>query len=151
LHAVLTRNPGLRGVLFDREPVLGHHRLGDPAIAGRWETAAGDFYASVPGGADVYLLKRILHDKSDEECRAVLRTIRRAMTVGARLLVIDPVVPADGTANPHVLSDVLMMTVWGGRERTEAELRALLAGAQLNLTRVIPTGAALSIAEAVPA
>jgi hypothetical protein len=150
LHAILSRNRGLRGILFDREPVLRHARLSDPAIAGRWETVAGDFRVAVPDGAGVYLLKRILHDKSDEECLAVLRTCRRAMSGEARLLVVDPVVPPGNAPHPNMLSDVLMMTVWDGRERTEEEFRQLLAGAGLRLEKVIPTPTALSIVEATP-
>jgi hypothetical protein len=150
LHAILSRNPGLRGILFDREPVLRNARLGDPAIAGRWEAVAGDFRVAVPAGADMYLLKRILHDKSDEECLEVLRTCRRAMSAQARLLVVDPVIPPGNTPHPNVLSDVLMMAVWDGRERTEDEFRHLLTSAGLRLEKVIPTPTALSIVEAVP-
>jgi hypothetical protein len=151
LHAVLRRNPGLHGVLFDREPVLRNHRLDDPEIEGRWRTVAGDFTAEVPASGDVYLLKRILHDKNDDECLAVLRTCRRAMSDSARLLVIDPVIPAGSGPHPHVLSDILMMTVWDGRERTEDELGQLLADAEFKLNGVTPTPSGLSIAAAGPA
>ena len=151
LHAVLRRNPDLQGVLFDREPVLRHHRLDDPEIAGRWRTVAGDFTAEVPAGGDIYLLKRILHDKSDDESLSVLRTCRRAMSDSARLLVIDPVIPPTTGPHPHVVSDILMMTVWDGRERTEEQLGQLLADADFKLIGVTATPSGLSIAEAGPA
>jgi len=150
LHAVLISNPGLTGRLFDREPVLRQHRLDDPAIAGRWETAAGDFYASIPDGASIYLLKRILHDKADADCVRVLRACRQAMSAGSRLLIIDPLVPPGGDRPVSTqLSDVLMMAVFEGRERTESQIAALLAEAGLTLNRVIPTPTTLTIVEAV--
>jgi hypothetical protein len=150
LQAVLSRNPGLRGILFDRESVLERHLLDIPAIAGRWETAEGDFVTEVPSGGDIYMLKRILHDKSDAESLAVLRTCRRAMSDDARLLVIDAVIPSAPGPHPSMISDVLMMTVWDGRERTREEFEALFAEAGLTLSRVIPTPSALAIVEAVP-
>lgn len=149
LHTVLRANPGLRGVLFDREAVLRGHRLDDPALEGRWETAAGDFLTAVPPGGDIYVLKRIVHDKNSDECLRILRSCREAMSEQARLLVIDAVVPAADDSVSITLSDVLMMTVFEGRERTEDEFTELLATAGLKLTRVIPTPGTLSIIEAV--
>ena len=151
LHAVLTKNPGLHGILFDREPVLRQHRLDDPAVKGRWETATGDFYASLPAGADFYLLKRILHDKTDADGVRVLRACRQAMSDQGRVLIIDPLVPPAGDYPVATkLSDILMMAVFEGKERTERELAALLAQAGLALSRVIPTQGALAIVEAIP-
>jgi len=149
LGAVLRKNPGLHGVLVDREPVLSGHRLDVPELAGRWETEEGDFFVSLPTGGDFYVLKRIIHDKSEDECRRILRTVRAAMSDGARLLLVDAVVPPDNPSPSVILADVLMMTVFEGRERTEDEFRDLLGEAGLKLTRVIPTPSALSIIECV--
>jgi len=150
LRTVLTSNPGLTGILFDREPVLPHHQLDHPAIAGRWKTVAGDFYTSIPAGANIYLLKRILHDKTDADCVRVLRACRQAMPGDSRLLIIDPLVPPGSDyAVSTKLSDVLMLAVFEGTERTEGHLAALLAEADLTLSRVIPTRPALTIIDAV--
>lgn len=156
LRAVLVRNPGLSGILFDRERVLARHRLGEPgepgepAIGGRWTTVAGDFYAEVPSGADIYLLKRILHDKTDADCLRVLRACRSAMPETGRVLIIDPLLP-EGPGYPASLkrSDVLMMAVFEGKERTERELRVLLDQAGLGLSQVIATPTSLTVVEAV--
>ncbi|MFF9020301.1 methyltransferase [Streptomyces eurythermus] len=148
LRTVLARNPKLRGVLFERAPVLARHRLDDPAIAGRWETVAGDFYESVPAGADVYVLKRIVHDKSRADCLRILRNCRKAMGEGSRLLIVDAVVPDKDVPPGIVLSDVLMLTVFEGKERTKDEFASLLGEAGLNLLRIHPTPASLSIIEA---
>jgi hypothetical protein len=151
LRTVLTKNPGMNGILFDREPVLRHHQLGDPAIEGRWKIVAGDFYTSVPGGADIYLLKRILHDKTDGDCVRVLKSCRHAMPEDGRVLIIDPLVPAEGEYSPSIkISDVLMMAVFEGKERTESQIRTLLAQADLVLNNVIQTSTSLTILEAIP-
>ncbi|HZB31525.1 MAG TPA: methyltransferase [Streptosporangiaceae bacterium] len=151
LYAVLSANPGLQGILFDREPVLRRHRLADPALDGRWETVAGDFYAGLPADADLYLIKRILHDKSDADCVRLLRSCRRSMAADGRVLIIDPLVPADGDYSPSIkLSDVLMMAVFEGKERTADELGALLGEADLAVSRIIPTPTTLTIVEAAP-
>ena len=152
LRTVLTKNPGLRGVLFDRENVLRGHKLDDPAIAGRWETVTGDFFTEVPSTADVYVLKRIVHDKSESEARRILRTCRAAMSDSARLLLIDAVVPTGTERSPSLaIADVLMLAVFEGRERTEDEYRELLAAEGLKIGRIVPTPTALSIIEALPA
>jgi hypothetical protein len=150
LRTVLTANPGLTGVLFDREEVLQGHQLDDPSLAGRWQTATGDFFEAVPPGADIYVLKRIIHDKSETDARRILRSVRQAMSDSARLLVVDAVLPQDGAVTPSAaLADVLMLSVFEGRERTEAEFRDLLAAEGLKLNRVVPTPTALSVIEAV--
>lgn len=153
LGAVLGARPGLRGILFDREPVLRRTLLAaDPALAGRWEAVAGDFYERVPAGADVYLLKRILHDKSDSDCVRVLKACRHAMGEHGRVLIVDPLVPSTGDYPVSVkLSDVLMLAVFEGRERTSEQLAELLAAAGLSLSRILPTAGALVIVEAVAA
>ncbi|MFI7602143.1 methyltransferase [Actinoplanes sp. NPDC049681] len=149
LQAVLVANPGLRGVLVDRSEVLERHRMTHPAVAGRFELTEADFFAELPSGADVYLLKRIIHDKSDEEAVRILRTCRAAMNESARLLIIDIVVPPAGAEQPNPTSDVLMMAVFEGKERTEEELTKLLSAAGLRISRVVPTPSAMSITEVV--
>jgi O-methyltransferase domain len=151
LRSILTGNPGLRGVLFERERVLESHQLDDPALDGRWETATGDFFTSVPAGGDIYLLKRIVHDKTDDDSRRILRATRKAMSAQSRLLIIDGIVPPGFGPHVNVASDVLMLAVFEGRERTEDEIGQLLADADLRLSKVISTPTALSIVEAVPA
>ncbi|MDM4722816.1 methyltransferase [Micromonospora sp. WMMA1363] len=151
LHAILLRNPGLRGVLFEQESVLAKHRLGDPAIAGRWEPVAGDFFGLIPTGGDIYVLKRVLHDWDDADSLRILKATRQAMADEAKLLIIDAVIPSGNDPHPSKLYDIAMMTNFDGKERTKAEFDALLAAANLRAVRVIPTPGTLSIVEAVPA
>lgn len=150
LRAVLRTNPGLHGVLLDREEhVLGHHLLGGDDIAGRWQITDGDFFASVPT-ADVYLIKRILHNWDDEKCVAILRNCRRAMKPDGRVLAVDAIIPAGDGAHQSKPMDFMMLAARTGRERTEAELHPLFEAAGLRLARVLPTASVMSIAEGVP-
>jgi hypothetical protein len=150
LLAILQHNPGLRGVLFDRPQAIDGHQLGRLGADDRWELASGDFFAEVPSGVDVYVLKAVLHDWSDAECVTILRNVRRVMGPDARLLVIESMVDGSDAAYAQTL-DVIMMGLVTGRERSEAEFAALLAEAGLRLHRVTSTKAPLSIMEAIPA
>ncbi len=110
-------------------------------------------FSGVPGGADLYLLKSVLHDWGDDRAAAVLRSCRAAMTrAGARLLLIEQVMPERMAPEPaavaHAVGDLMMLTRAGGRERTEAEFAALLAGAGLRLGRAVPTGSHYTVLEA---
>lgn len=150
LRAVLRKNPGLHGVLIDKEEhVLGNHLLDGDDIAGRWETAGGDFFTAVPT-ADVYLIKRILHNWNDEQCVTILRNCRRAMKPDGRILAVDAIIPAGNDAHQSKPMDFMMLAARTGRERTETELRPLFEAADLRLARVLPTPSVMSIAEGVP-
>lgn len=98
----------------------------------------GDFFASVPEGADAYAMKQILHNWDDERAIAVLRNCRRAMASTARLVVLERVLPdlvgVDDRQLEAFLLDVQMLVVTGGRERTEQEFRSLLEAAGFTLT-----------------
>src|SRR5215212_6381768 len=132
LAAVLRAHPAMRGVLVDRPEVIAGARayLEQAGVQGRCDVVAEDFFASVPSGGDAYLLKSVIHDWDDERAVAILSTCRRAMPARGRLLVVDWVVPSGDEPSFAKLLDLLML-VWtpGGKERTEAEHRALLASA----------------------
>lgn len=149
LIEVLQASPKLRGVLFDHAHVLAESRMARAGLAARCEHATGDFFQSVTAGAEVYVLKRILHDWSDEVCVRILRNCRSAMDKGGRVLVIDTVIPPGDAPHGGKVLDVMMLASLPGRERTEVEFQKLFAQAGLQLSRVIPTPTALSITEAV--
>jgi O-methyltransferase domain/Dimerisation domain len=130
LTAILDAAPDVSGVLFDRPEVAARSPL--PAVA-------GDFFVEVPAGADAYLLSRVIHDWSDADAVAILRTCRRAMTGSARLLLVEAELPERAADHPAAIRmDLHMLALLGGRERTRAEYAALLAEADLELTTVVP-------------
>jgi hypothetical protein len=122
LVALMRLHPRLRGIVFDLpETVRDEAALGD-----RIEFVEGSFFERVPEG-DVYILSTILHDWDDDRAAAILRTIRAAAPDGARLLIIDAVVPPGNEPAGSKWLDLLMLTISGGKERSEAQWRELLA------------------------
>ena len=156
LCSILAANPSLHGVLFDMAHATGQLASAFEAagVAHRCELATGDFFKAVPQGADVYLLKSILHDWDDERCLAILRNCRRAMQPAARLLIVERIASDRVSASPHdqavARSDLNMMVAIGGCERTQAAYDALLEAADLRLAQVTPLPGPYSVMAAVP-
>jgi hypothetical protein len=154
LAEVLRATPGLRGVLMDREAVLpeAQAHLERSGVGDRAECVAGDFFVSVPAGGDAYLLARVLHDWNDDDARRILASCRAAMAPGARLLVLEAILPERAADAPEVIRmDLHMLILLGARERTEAGFRRLLGDAGFTVQRVVPiaSAAGLGIVEAV--
>ena len=151
LEKILLFNPDTRGTVFDTASTIERAKQqGDNAWTRRCSYVAGDFFASVPQGADAYILCGVIHDWDDSRAITILRNCRRAMADKARLLLVDMVVPDTDARSFSKLLDLNMLAMTGGRERTKAEYRALLDGADYKLTRIIPTMAPQSVIEAVP-
>ena len=153
LETILRATPELRGVLVDRPEAVerASARLAAASLDARCECVVGDFFDSVVPGADAYLLSRVIHDWDDADAQRVLTTCREAMPVGARLILVEAIVPERAHDGPEaVRMDVHMLMLLGARERTEAQFRRLLASAGFELRRVVPTRspAGLSVLEA---
>ena len=156
LAGILTAHPHLHGILFEIPPVADAARscLAAAGVAQRCQAIGGDAFAAVPGGGDAYILKWIIHDWSDEHSTTILRNCRAVMPANGKLLLVERVIPehvttASDTA-AKLLADLNMLLLTGGRERTEAEYRSLLAAAGFALTRIVPTATPISIIEATP-
>jgi hypothetical protein len=151
LRAVLAVNPNMQGVLFDLPEVTSRAcvRLANDPVAERVTFECGDFFKSVSAGGDGYMLRHIIHDWGDAEGVQILSRCRSAMGSGIKLLVMEEVIPEGNVPSPAKWLDVAFLTVWSGRERTEADYRQLLRRAGFRLTRVVPTSTLLSIIEAV--
>jgi hypothetical protein len=150
ITAVLKAHMNLRAVTFDLPHVIASSRAQiETKIQERCEFVAGDFFDSIPGGGDIYILKKVIHDWDDERARQILKNCHRAMPGGSRVLLIEPLIPSGNEPSFNKLLDLLIL-VWtsGGRERTESEHRLLLESAGFKLNRVIPTKSGLSILEA---
>ncbi len=131
LVELLRRLPGLRGVVLD----LSETSRDEAALGERIEFAAGDFFERVPEG-DVYVLSTILHDWDDERAAAILRTVRAAGPNGTRLLIVDAVVPPGNEPHGAKWLDLLMLALFGGRERDEAQWRKLLGSTGWEIDRL---------------
>ncbi|MGW8781204.1 methyltransferase [Streptomyces sp. NPDC055796] len=139
LGRILTAHPRLRGVLLERpHAVEAARRLLDAAGCGaRCDYRAGDF-ADVPPGGDVYVLSRVLHDWDDDRCREILRHCARAMPAHADLLIVERLLPADGSPSLATAWDLHMLCNVGGRERRAEHYARLLADAGLQLVGHTP-------------
>ena len=139
LADVLSRLPSARGVLLELPNCAGPARdhLNELGVGDRCEVISGDFFASVPSDGDLYILSRVLHNWDDTDALRLLRQVRADMGAGARLVVIDHLLPDGDGFHPGLLADLHMLVLLGARERTEAELRELLEAAGLTVRRVI--------------
>jgi hypothetical protein len=152
LASILQAHPTLHGVLFD----LPHVVKGAPpllevaGVSDRCQVIGGDAFTAVPADHDAYLLSRVIHDWDDERAIAILARCQQAMKPQGKLLLVERVLPTDRTPALHVLeADVIMLVAPGGKERTEAEYRSLLAAAGFELTKLIAVLAPFYIIEAV--
>lgn len=150
LAAVLGKVPQARGVLFDRPEVveLAGPALQEAGVAGRVERVSGNFFESVPTGGDLYLLKHILHDWTDDECVSILRCIRKAMVPAARVVVAELPILEGGSSPFTALVDVNMLVMVTGKERTPEEYAELFRRAGLELASVTPTESPIALLEA---
>ncbi|MCL6736113.1 methyltransferase [Streptomyces neyagawaensis] len=139
LGRILTAHPRLQGVLLERPHAVeaARARLDEAGLGARCAFLAGDF-ADLPAGGDVYVLSRVLHDWDDERCREILRHCARAMPDHADLLVVERVLPSDGSVSLATAWDLHMMCNVGGRERRAEHYARLFADAGLTLVNRSP-------------
>jgi O-methyltransferase domain/Dimerisation domain len=145
--AVLRLNPHLRGMLVDLESSIDatRSRFAKEDPSSRCELIATDLTQSVPAGADVYMLKHFLHGCQDAEAITILRNCRAVIPQNGILLIVEFVLPplvshADPQLEAHLMSDINMLAVTGGKERSEREWGTLLEAAGFILTGVYPVG-----------
>jgi O-methyltransferase domain/Dimerisation domain len=151
IRAILMANRTLKGILFDAAPAIeeAKRRVNGDEFTARCEFAAGDFFQSVPGGRDAYIMKNILHDWDDARCVTILKNCQDAMAENGRVLLVETLIPSASAPSFDRLLDLNMLVISGGRERSEVEYQALFDAAGLRLTKVVPTVSSLSVIEAV--
>ncbi|MGA3326874.1 MAG: methyltransferase [Terriglobia bacterium] len=154
--AILRAFPHLQGMLVDRPASIeaAAPRFANEGLASRCRLIAADLLESIPAGAQVYMLKNVLHGYDDEQAVRILKNCRSAMPGDGRVLVIEFVLPntvnrVDPELERCLMSDLNMLAVTGGKERTEVEWARLLERADLQLLRVHPVpGDLVSVVEA---
>jgi SAM-dependent methyltransferase len=152
LTAVLQANPTARGILFDLPHVIAtaESAIAEAGLSQRCELISGNFFETVPEGADLHLLKQIVHDWDDERATRLLQNCHRALRPGGKLLLVEMVIPPDNRPSPAQAMDLNMLVLLGGRERTEEEYQRLFQAAGFQLQRIIPTHSPFSVIEATP-
>lgn len=157
---LLSKQPGRRGIVLDLPNIVkgAHEQLAAAGLSDYVQAVGGDFFESVPT-ADVYLLSAVLHDWDDESSRRILHNINRAGSAGARLVIVDLVIPEDKAAsdgralerfNRHHSRevDLIMAAMFNARERTAKDWENLLDQAGFTMDRILPSRALFSIIEA---
>jgi hypothetical protein len=148
LAEILKAHASPKGVLFDQPQVVAQpDYLTAAGVLDRCKVVAGNFFEPVPKGADAYVLKRIIRDWNDDISEGILRRCCNAVADGGRVIVVDAVAPAGNDFHFSKPSDLLMMVLLDGKERTEEDFRALFGRAGLKLNRIVSTPSAVSIIE----
>jgi hypothetical protein len=144
LLAILRLNPHLRGMLVDLEPSVdaARSRFKDEE---RCELIVADLLQTVPSGADIYMLKHVLHGRRDADAITILKNCRAVTPQHGRVLIIEFVLPpvvaqADPQLASLLMSDLNMLAVTGGKERSEREWKTLVEASGFELVAVHPVG-----------
>jgi hypothetical protein len=150
--ATLHRYPDMRAILYDQAHVIERTtpHIQAAGVAERCTLLSGNFFETVPAGADAYTMRHILHDWSDELCITILSNIRRVIPKDGRLLVVETVVPAGNGPSMSKLFDMAMMALPDGMERSEAQFQAIFGASGFSLTRITSTASPVSVIEARP-
>ena len=157
LAAVLKAHPQLTGQVFDLPDLAATSSayLAGAGVSSRGRFVGGSFFDEVPPGADVYMLKTVIHDWDNEKSVAILANCRKAAGQGGKVLLIERIAPKLVEPEPDQMittrGDILMLTAAGGIERTEDQYRELFARAGLRLATLTATPSGHSIMEAVAA
>jgi hypothetical protein len=141
------------GVPFDRSYVVDMSQPYLPLLktVKRVEFVAGDMLDEIPVEADLYLLNFVLQHWDDEQARTILRNCRKAMPDGARLVIVERLLPTHAAEDPAaIMLDLHMMAITGGRARSLAEFETLLAEAGLKLSKATTTSSGLTIITSSP-
>jgi hypothetical protein len=149
VRGLMETNPALQGVILDLPQVIDPVRAlpSTLAMGDRLTLVAGSFFDAVPA-ADLYILRYILHDWDDRECRLILQNCRRSAEVGARLLIIEQIIEE----RPSMFAcqvDLTMLVAVSGRERQLKEYEHLLGESGFTIRSVKPLTATHSLIEAV--
>jgi C-methyltransferase len=150
VRSVLKAFPTVSGVLYDLPEVTARAapKIERDGLSARCRLIAGSFFDSVPAGGDAYMLKQVLHDWPDDKAIAILRNCRRALQTGGKVLIFEFVVPDDDGPSLGKLSDIEMLAITGGRERTLREYKVLLDTAGMGVVRAHDTRSPFTIIEA---
>jgi O-methyltransferase domain len=150
LAAILVSAPNAQGVLYDLPEVIAGAALllQENHVAERVRLVEGSFFDGIPSGGDAYVLKHIIHDWDNDASVHILRNVRSAAAAGATLLLVETVVPEDDSASIAKLTDMEMLLINNGRERTSDEYRRLFDEAGFQMIRVVATASRVSIIEA---
>jgi hypothetical protein len=150
LSAILKKYPAANGILFDLPEALGKAAsfLKSQGTSSRIQVMPGNFNEPIRLSADLFILKNIIHNWDDEKAALILSNIAVGMEQGAKILIIDMIVPEHGGSPTPSLLDIQMLVSFSeGKERSRAEFEKVVALSGLKISRIVPTIAPISLIE----
>lgn len=161
IKSILHAYPHVTGAMFDLEQTLAADAAqGEDDFQGRLHRQPGDFFQSVPGGADLYIMKNVIHNWPAARVHLLLHNVRDALAGGQDSPASGPAEPAAAHRRLLIIENLLtnepstaawldlnFMVLVDGQERTLEEYRDLAAQAGLALLRAIPTATGRHILE----
>ena len=148
----MQKYPYMQGILFDPKDIVpgAQKRIRELGLENRCRTEYGDFFKAVPQDSDLYFMKHILHDWTDEQATTILRNCHRELQgkPNGRVVLLEFVVPPGNEPHPSKTIDIEMLFFPGGRERTGQEWQKLFSDAGFRLTRIVPTKSPFCVIEA---
>jgi hypothetical protein len=150
---ILTAYPHLTGTLFDQEHVVAatQQQLERAGLAHHGKTLGGDLFTAIPVTADLYILKSVLHDWDDAQCKTILKNCRAAMHPDSKLVLIERLLPEKGGDERVSLLDIRMLLITGGKERSLKEYQRLTHEAGLLLQQTVATESGFVLMECIQA
>jgi hypothetical protein len=150
--SIIKKHTRCQGIVFDlpQSSGLAVQMIDKYGVADRCRFIAGNFFESIPGGGDLYMLKNVLHDWDDVASLKILHNIRKAMPSGSKLLIMESMLDTGNDLSFGKMTDLLMMVAVGGKERTKAEFTVLLSQAGFIIRKIRRTLSPLYLIEAVP-
>jgi len=152
LAMILHKYPDVKGKIFDLPHVVeGAEEIANQYnVSNRFETISGNFFESIPKGGDMYFLKSIIHNLSDNQCIHLLKDIKTVLPVNGKILIFEPLIENNNRYSFAKLYDIQMLVGRsGGKERTKEEFAEIIKSADLKINRIIETAAPFSIIEIV--
>src|ERR1700730_3375770 len=149
IGALLEANAALFGTILDRADVV--HRaeaaLVQRGLSSRCRVVEGDFFKNVPE-ADLYILKSIIHDWDDQQSVKILRNCARGLRPNGRVILVEWIMPEHGKPGAATLSDLNMLVLLPGRERTASQFEELFRASGLRLDRMTGIASSMQLIEA---
>ena len=151
LTTLLSQYANLKGVIFDQPTVIEQTKfvLSSTGLQERCALVAGDFFATLPSGGDIYFFKQILHNWDDDSCLKLLRNCRSSMSSGKKILVAEQMVQLGGPGRSALTLDMVMLALFTGHERAEEDFRHLFTASGFELSRIIATSTPFFLLEGI--
>ncbi|MGD9109204.1 MAG: methyltransferase [Gammaproteobacteria bacterium] len=149
---ILNANKNIQGYIFDLLEVksVADLNIKDAGLSDRCKFIGGDFFTAILQQADAYMMKSIIHDWQDDDAIKILKNCRKIMRGNNKLLIMEQIISPDKPHDAVKLSDMLMLLLFGSKERTKEEFASLLAQADLKINNIFSTDTEFSILEIIP-